>query len=176
MIETERLVLRDWREDDLDDFHRLGSDPQVMATLGPVMSREQSAALIADLQERAGRFGHTFWAVERKADGRVIGFTGLVRANVAPVAGELEIGWRLAADCWGGGYATEAARASLAWAREHRPGERIIAMTAIHNHPSRKVMERLGMTYRPELDFDHPRVAPGDPLRAQVVYVVDAVS
>lgn len=169
-LDTERLALRDWRSDDLDDFHRLGIDRKVMATLGPVMTREQSAALIADLQARAINFGHTFWALERKGDNRVIGFTGLVRGKAPQIAGELEIGWRLASDCWGEGYATEAAKAALDWAFANRPGEPVIAITSVTNSGSRAVMERLGMKHRPERDFDHPAVPEGDPLRPHVLY------
>ncbi|WP_338446784.1 GNAT family N-acetyltransferase [Pelagerythrobacter marensis] len=171
--ETGRLWLRDWRDGDCDDFHRVCGDPRVMATLGPVMSRGETAKLIADLQDRAARFGHTFWALERKSDGRVIGFTGLVRGNIAQIEGELEIGWRLAADCWGQGYAREAAEASLDWAKANRSGEPVVAITARANARSRALMERLGMTRRPERDFDHPRVPEGDPLRPHVLYAID---
>jgi RimJ/RimL family protein N-acetyltransferase len=173
-LETERLVLRDWRAGDVDDFHRVCGDPAVMETLGPVMSREQTAKLIVDLQDRAARFGHTFWALERKDDGRVLGFTGLIRGNIPETEGELEIGWRLAADCWGQGYAREAAEASLEWARANRPGEPVIAITAHTNTRSRALMERLGMTCRPERDFDHPKVPEGDPLRPHVLYAIDS--
>lgn len=172
-LETERLVLRDWRAADLDDFHRVCGDSAVMATLGPVMSRDETAELIANLQERAERFGHTFWALERKDDGCVLGFTGLIRGNIPETEGELEIGWRLAADCWGQGYAREAAEAALEWARDHRPGEPVIAITAHGNARSRALMERLGMVRQPGRDFDHPKVPEGDPLRPHVLYAID---
>ena len=172
-LETERLALRDWRAEDVDDFHRVCGDPQVMATLGPVMSREETAALIENVRERAQTFGHTFWALERKDDRRVIGWAGLIRGNIPQTEGELEIGWRLAADCWGQGYAREAAEASLEWARAHRPGEPVIAITAQTNTRSRALMERLGMARRPERDFDHPKVPEGDPLRPHVLFAID---
>jgi RimJ/RimL family protein N-acetyltransferase len=172
-LETERLVLRDWRESDLDDMQLLGEDPKVMATLGPLMTREKSQKLIADLQRRAQRFGHTFWALERTSDSRMIGFTGLSRGRSWDIAGELEIGWRLASDCWGEGYATEAAQASLDWAREHCPDPYVIAITSVTNTASRAVMERLGMRYDPARDFDHPQVPEGDPLRPHVLYELE---
>lgn len=172
-LETDRLVLRDWQAGDVDDLHRVCSDPQVMATLGPVMTRTGTAALVADLQARALNFGHTFWAIERNSDRRVIGFTGLVRGAIAEIAEQLEIGWRLAADCWGQGYAREAAEAALTWAREHRPGEPVIAITARTNTRSRALMQRIGMTYMPERDFEHPAVTEGDPLRPHVLYSID---
>ena len=170
-LETERLVLRDWRADDCDDFHRLHVDPQVMATLGPLMSREETAALIADLQARSDRNGgYTYWPVERREDGRVIGFCGLDRGHVAPIEGELEIGWRLASDCWGRGYAREAALACLDYAEARFPDERIVAITTRSNAASRGLMQRIGMVHRPDMDFDYPKLDAGDPLRPHVVY------
>lgn len=170
IFETERLILRDWREDDLDAYAAIAADPLVMATLGPLKTREQSAALLADLRERADAYGHTFWAVERRADHRLIGHAGLIRGKVDPIAGELEIGWTLASDCWGHGYASEAARAALDWAWANRPSEPVIAITSVTNSRSRAVMERLGMTHRPERDFEHPSLPEGDPLRPHVLY------
>ncbi len=169
-LETERLVLRDWRDGDLDALAAMGQDPQVMATIGPLMDRKQSAETLDRLRELAAGQGHTFWAVECKEDGRTIGFTGIIRGRDEPIEGELEIGWRLASDCWGRGYASEAARAALGWAAEHRPGEDVFAITAVTNARSRAVMERLGMIHEPDLDFDHPRVPEGDPLRRHVTY------
>ncbi|MFA9201366.1 MAG: GNAT family N-acetyltransferase [Cypionkella sp.] len=169
-LETARLVLRDWRDNDLDALAALGRDAQVMATLGPPMSRADSAELLQRLQAFAGELGHTFWALERKADGRVIGFTGIIRGRDAPIAGMLEIGWRLASDCWGAGYATEAAAAALDWAKADRPGEDVYAITAAINARSQAVMARLGMARLPKLDFDHPRVPGDSPLKPHVTY------
>lgn len=172
-LETERLVLRDWREGDAEDFHRLHCDPQVMATLGPVRGMDYTTGLIADLQARSRRNGgFTYWAVERREDRRVIGFCGLDRGHEEPIVGALEIGWRLASDCWRQGYAVEAARAALAWARQTFPTEPVVAITAEINDRSRGLMEKLGMHYRPGMDFDHPGVAEGSPLKRHVVYEV----
>lgn len=173
--ETERLILRDWREEDAEDFHRLHVDPKVMATLGPMREMDYTRNLIADLKQRAARNGgHTYWAIERKLDERVIGFCGLDRGHEGTVVGELEIGWRLASDCWGAGYATEAARACLDWAAVNRPGERIVAITAACNTQSRALMQRLGMVHSPEMDFAHTAIAEDDPLRLHVVYAINA--
>ena len=174
MIETERLVLRDWRDDDLDDFHRLCSDPETMEFLGPVMDRDETAAVIRTMQDRARDTGHTFWAMERKEDGRVIGFTGVIRAHAPEIENELEIGWRVARDCWRKGYAHEAAAATLEWIAANRPGERVVAITAVGNARSRALMEKLGMTYQVGCDFDHYRVPEGSPLRRHVIYAKDA--
>ncbi|WP_336985238.1 GNAT family N-acetyltransferase [Altererythrobacter aquiaggeris] len=171
MIETARLIIRDWRDDDIDAFHGMCSDPAVMATLGPLMDRTQTASLITDLQGRAQRFGHTFWALERKDDSRMIGFTGLVRGKVEPVKNRLEIGWRLASETWGQGYAREAAQACFAWAAANRTGEPVFAITSVKNKASRGLMVRLGMTHLPRLDFGHPGLAHGDPLQPHVTYV-----
>lgn len=169
-VETDRLILREWVPGDLDALHAICSDSDVMATIGPLLSREQASAMIVDLTARSIADGHTFWALDRKADRRMIGFTGLKRADIDPIKDRLEIGWRLAHDCWGRGYATEAAAAALGWAREHRPGEDIYAITAEINDRSRAVMRRLGMMHRPEADFDHPKVPEDSALRPHVTY------
>ncbi len=132
---------------------------------------DYTVRLIADLQQRARRNGgHTYWAVERKCDARVIGFCGLDRGHEGTIIGELEIGWRLAHDCWSQGYAGEGASACLEWADEHFCRERVVAITARINIRSRRLMERLGMMHRPDLDFAHPNLAEDDPLRSHVVY------
>jgi RimJ/RimL family protein N-acetyltransferase len=170
-LETERLVLRDWREEDAGDFHRLHCDPEVMATLGPAREIDYTVELIADLRERSRRNGgYTFWAVERKSDARVIGFCGLDRGHEGPIVGELEIGWRLASDCWGKGYAREGAFACLDWAAGQFPGERVVAITARINTRSRGLMERLGMRHEPSMDFAHSSLREDDPLRPHVTY------
>lgn len=171
-IETRRLTLRSWREDDLPAFHAICSDPQVMATLGPVLSLAETAALIERTGAREAEYGHTFWALERKQDERLIGWCGIIRGTAGPVDGLAEVGWLLASDCWGMGYATEAARASLSWLVANLPDDAAWAITSKGNHRSRAVMERLGMTYHPDLDFDHPRIAEGDPLRGHVTYSI----
>ncbi len=173
MIETERLTLREWRDADRAPFHAMSSDPRVMATLGPVMSRDQSDATIDRAIARQRADGHTFWALTRRADGAFLGWCGLVRAvPPLPIAGKLEIGWRLAADHWGHGYAREAALASLDWAWAHRADDRVMAITAAVNQRSRKVMERIGMTRVSDGDFDHPHVEEGSALKPHVLYAI----
>jgi RimJ/RimL family protein N-acetyltransferase len=170
MIETDRLILRSWRDADVDPFHAINSDPEVMATLGPVMSRDEVSALIERVRAIELEHGHTFWALERKQDQRLIGWCGAIRGSVGPIVDKPEIGWRMARDCWGAGYVTEAARASVDWLFANRSDPAVWAITNTENHRSRAVMERLGMTYRPELDFDHPKIAAGDPLLRHVTY------
>lgn len=171
-LETERLVLRSWREDDVDRFHAICSDPKVMATLGPCMTRDETAALIGRVAAIEQEHGHTFWALERCEDARLIGWCGVIRGRDGPVEGKAEIGWRLASDCWGFGYASEAARGTVDWLFANLDDQAAWAITHSGNHRSRAVMERLEMCYRPELDFDHPRLAADDPLRSHVTYSI----
>jgi RimJ/RimL family protein N-acetyltransferase len=172
-LDTARLVMRDWRDDDLDALHRICSDPLVMATIGPLQDRETVRAGLGRLIARSVRDGHTFWALERKADARMIGFCGLAKGTVPQIENDIEIGWRLASDCWGQSYAREAAEASLAWMAANRPGEPVCAITSVGNVRSRGLMERLGMRRDPAMDFDHPNVAEGSPLKPHVTYWLD---
>jgi RimJ/RimL family protein N-acetyltransferase len=173
-IATERMVLREWTDADFAPLHALCTCPQVMATIGPLHDEDRTRELLRRLQERQAEDGCTVWAMERKSDGRVLGFCGITRGTVPFLADELEIGWRMAADCWGQSYAREAAEASLEWAAAHRPGRPIWAITAVTNHRSRGLMERLNMAYRPEFDFAHPRIAADSPLSPHVTYRLDA--
>jgi RimJ/RimL family protein N-acetyltransferase len=169
-LETERLFLRDWREDDLDALHRINSDPLVMATIGPLQDRETARASLDRLMARAARDGHTLWALERKSDCRVIGFCGIVTGTVPQIEDELEIGWRLASDCWGQSYAREAAEAAIGWLAKNRPGRRLCAITLASNARSRGLMGRLGMRYDPSGDFGYagPGKPEGSPLKPHV--------
>lgn len=173
MIDTDRLRLRAWTDADRAPFAAMSRDPEVMATLGPLLTRAESDALIDRLVAMQARDGHCFWALERKADGAFLGWTGVIVASVAPIAGELEIGWRLARDAWGAGYASEAARGALDWAFANRPVPRVVAITARINDRSQAVMRRLGMTRLVDLDFDHPKVADGDALKPHVTFAID---
>jgi RimJ/RimL family protein N-acetyltransferase len=159
-IETARLILRDWGEADIAPFIRHTNTPEVMRWLGGVQTE---AALKDAIRHRMMRWqqerGFTFWVVERKADGEVLGFCGIKIADAAgsPIEGAHEIGWRLRADVWGQGYAREAAIASLDFAFDSLGAPRVVAITFQGNVPSWGLMERLGMTRRPECDYDDPR-------------------
>jgi RimJ/RimL family protein N-acetyltransferase len=173
-LETERLVLRDWRDGDIDPFAAMCADPRVMATLGPLKSREETAAIIARLKAEAETHGYTMWAAERRADGAFLGWCGLSPGDVGPIEGKIEIGWRLAFDAWGQGYAREGAQACLAWGFGQLALDAIWAITTPGNLRSRGLMERLGMTRHRDLDFDHPRLAEGSALRQQITYSLSA--
>ncbi|MEY4237431.1 MAG: hypothetical protein RL339_32 [Pseudomonadota bacterium] len=169
-LETPRLVMRSWRDEDLAPFHAINSDPEVMATLGPVMNQAQVAALIDRMRGIEAEHGHCFWALADRDNDALIGWCGVIRGSVGPVAGKAEFGWRMARSAWGKGYVTEAARAAIGWLFANRSDEAAWAITNVDNRRSRAVMERLGMQYRPDLDFDHPRLTPDDPLRPHVAY------
>ena len=173
MIETERLVMRAWRNEDIAPFQQICSDPEVMATLGPPLDMDAAAARIGWMSEHEARHGHCFWALERRDDARLIGWCGVIRGDIPPVADKLEIGWRLARDCWGFGFASEAARGAIAWSFTTLSDDAIWAITWQNNLRSRAVMDRLGMQYHPDLDFDHPQLADTDPLRPHVAYSLE---
>ncbi|QJB70062.1 GNAT family N-acetyltransferase [Parasphingorhabdus halotolerans] len=174
-LETERLVMREWHEDDLDAFHAINSDPRVMETLGPLKDREEIINLISRLQALQEKDGCCFWALETKSDGALIGWCGMIRgAHDVPVKDKLEIGWRLEFDSWGKGYVTEAAKKCIEWAADQFPDEEVWAITSVDNHRSRAVMQRLGMSHLPDLDFDHPLVEPGSHLLRHVTYCTKA--
>ncbi|WP_219892895.1 GNAT family N-acetyltransferase [Aquisediminimonas profunda] len=171
-LETTRLILRSWRDDDVLPFASMSADPRVMATLGPLMSAQEAEAMIGRLHAIEERHGHTFWALERKKDGRFLGFCGLVMGNVGPIDGKIEIGWRLAHDAWGQGYAREAAEASLDWGFSNRDVEQIWAITTPGNVRSWGLMERLGLKRHPQLDFAHPKNADDSPLKQHITYSI----
>lgn len=169
-LETARLVIRSWRAADIVPFAAICADPVVMATLGPVMDLAETAAMVERERAFEAELGHTFWVVERKADARLVGKCGIIRGRDGPILGQPEIGWRLASDCWGHGYITEAARACIDWYFANRDGAAVWAITSAGNIRSRAVMARLGMAHQPELDFDHPRLAADSPLLRHVAY------
>jgi RimJ/RimL family protein N-acetyltransferase len=172
-LETDRLILRSWREEDRAPFHAMSTDPKVMATLGPLMSRAESDALIDRMRHRQDAHGHTCWAVERKHDALFIGWCGIVIApDGVPIAGLPEIGWRLAHHAWGQGYAKEGAQAALAWGFDQNGMDRIWAFTAENNNRSWGLMERLGMTRHYDMDFEHPNVAENSPLKSHITYSI----
>ena len=171
MIETERLILRHWRDEDAEPFHRMGQDPRVMEFLGPLMTLADAEHLVAGQIVNQALFGHCFWPIERRSDRLLLGFCGLQKGPAGtPIEDGLEIGWRLAQHAWGQGYAREAAEASLAWGWANTAAPEILAMTTIGNIKSWGLMERLGMTRDHASDFDHPAVAVDDPLRPHILY------
>ncbi|ANK12309.1 GNAT family N-acetyltransferase [Erythrobacter neustonensis] len=162
--DTARLTLRDWRDEDWAAFWEGTNTPAVMRWLGGVVDAEGRAAVRARLEAYRADHGHTFWVVERRADGALLGFCGLKRSNQpGGPQGLMEVGWRLREDAWGQGYAREAAAASLALAFEHFGADEVIALTVQGNAPSWGLMLRLGMERREDLDFDSADFDPENP-------------
>jgi RimJ/RimL family protein N-acetyltransferase len=170
-LQTARLVLRQWRESDLAPFARMNADPEVMRHFPSVLTREQSDALVRRIATHFEKHGFGPWAVEVRDSGAFAGFTGLsIPAFDAPFTPCVEIGWRLAREHWGQGYATEAARASLAYGFDALGLEEIVSFAVRENRASRRVMEKLGMTHDASEDFDHPELPEGHALRRHVLY------
>lgn len=174
-LTTPRLLLRPWRDDDVAAFAAMFDDPAVMEFLIPAKDRAAIEAIVGRVRAHFDRHGFGWWAAELRSTGAFIGFIGLshipFEAHFTPA---VEIGWRLASAYWGQGYATEGARAALAAAFTRLGLAEIVSITVPANTRSRRVMERIGMTRDPSDDFDHPRLADGDPLRRHVLYRITA--
>lgn len=166
-----RVTLRPWRDADLAPFAALNADPRVMAFLPAALSRDEAAAMMARMQTRLAQQGWGHWALD--VEGLCVGFIGLSAptfdAHFTPC---IEVGWRLAFEAWGHGYATEGAQLALAHGFSQLGLDEIVSFTTTANLRSRRVMERLGMTHDPADDFDHPRL-PGHPLQPHVLYRLD---
>jgi RimJ/RimL family protein N-acetyltransferase len=175
MIETARLFLRPWRDADHAPYAAMMADPEVGYWLGATLNEAQANAQIDRFMAGSAARGSGFLAVESRADGSFLG-AGCLRDVPPdhPLAGEVEIGWRLARAAWGAGYATEAARALVDLGFKQLGFAEIVAFTAVSNARSRAVMERLAFQRQPYRDFDHPALDVGHPLRRHVVYAMSA--
>lgn len=168
-LRTDRLLLRDWRESDLAPWAAMNADPVVREHFPGVLTPEQSEASAARFQTDLDERGWGWWAVEVRATGEFIGFTGLDPVDEdMPIIG-VEAGWRLTRTAWGHGYATEAARAVVDFGFRHLALTEILAITTATNLRSQAVMRRLGMTRNPADDFDDLTLPEG-PLRRSVVF------
>ena len=172
VAETERLVMREWGAGDGDRFFKVMNTPAVMRHLGGVQDRQIWDAAVERLLGYQRDHGHTFWLLERRDDGELLGFCGLKRVNAegSNIAGEFEIGWRLRESAWGKGYAKEAAIAALDLAFARFGADEVVALTVAENTASWGLMERLSMRRRPELDYADPRYDP--PWRDTIVYSI----
>ncbi|MBP89272.1 MAG: GNAT family N-acetyltransferase [Planctomycetaceae bacterium] len=148
---TDRLAFREWNDDDLDRFHAICSDPQVMKFVGDgqAWSRDRTGRFIHSAKEMFREHGYCQWALIHKVDGELIGYCGFVNSDDAP-----EIGWRLAPEYWGKGLATEAARAVLKHGIETLGFQRVIATVQAANVASIRIIEKLGMTQVERFDRD----------------------
>lgn len=170
-IQTNRLLLRPWRESDLDAFAKINQDPKVMNYFLSPLTREESDTLAKKIISLFDQNGYGLFAVEIPGECDFIGFVGLLEATFpAPFTPAMEIGWRLDSTYWGRGFAPEAAQAVLDFAFNQLKLEEIVSFTPKGNHPSRRVMEKIGMRCDPKDDFDYPTHPEGHPLKRHVLY------
>ncbi|MCE2982841.1 MAG: GNAT family N-acetyltransferase [Parachlamydia sp.] len=171
VIKTERLVLRPWQQEDLELFAQLNSDARVMEYFPSTLNREESDNLAERISTKLEEQGWGLWAVSVPDIAEFIGFIGLAepsfKAHSTPA---VEVGWRLAYDFWGRGYATEGAVACLRHGFEKLNLNEIVSFTSIQNIRSRRIMEKIGLHHDPKDDFDHPKLQEGHPLRKHVLY------
>lgn len=169
---TERLILRPWKDRDVEPFVALNADPRV-CEFYPVdhFDRTESLAMIARIREEMMQYGFGLWALEIKDTATFIGYTGLKHLRAYhPLAPNVEIGWRLDPAYWGQGYASEAATEALRYGLQELALPEIISFTALPNKRSQKVMERIGMLRDAKRDFLHPDVPAGHVLKPHVTY------
>ena len=170
-IRTARLLLRRWRQSDLEPFAVMNADPRVSEFLPTPLDRPASDAFVTRIEAHFEKHGFGLWAVEISDTGSFAGYVGLQTPPfVARFTPCVEIGWRLAPETWGKGYATEGARAVLHHAFSNLGLEEILSWTVPANERSRRIMTKLGMTHDPADDFDHPLLPEGHPLRRHVLY------
>jgi RimJ/RimL family protein N-acetyltransferase len=170
-LRTGRLLLRRWRAEDREPFAAINADAEVMEHYPATLSRERSDALIERFEDGFREHGYGLWAVEIPGERRLAGYVGLAPVEIdVAFAPAVELGWRLARECWGRGIAYEAARASCAFAFTRLALTELVAYTAAVNERSRRLMERLGMTRDPAEDFAHPGIAAGGRLQPHVLY------
>lgn len=170
-LPTERLLLRPWRAADLAPFAAMNADPDVVEFLNGPLTRAESDAMVDRIRTSWAGKGYGLWAVEVIGGPEFIGYVGLWDALFeAPFTPAIEVGWRLGRGAWGHGYATEAARAALAYGYATLGLPEVLSFTAATNLRSRAVMERIGMVRDPGGDFEHPKVPADSPLRHHVLY------
>lgn len=173
-ITTKRLVLRNWHESDLDAMAAVNADPKVIEYLGGPRDRENTRLFIEGSIQLFERVGYCFFAMELKATGELIGFTGMAPVGAEmPFAPAIEIGWRIASQHWGQGYAPEAAKALIKFAFKRPEITELVAFTATTNAKSIRVMEKLGMTQDVANSFHHPALPQSHPESLHWLYRIN---
>ena len=172
-LKTERLRLRQWKKQDFPFFAKLNADPEVMKYYPDILTEEESNDMAQRFEALIAFKGWGFWVVENLDEKKFMGFVGLHEPTYdLPVTPCVEIGWRLAKEYWGQGYASEAAKASLSVAFEELDLPEVYSFTSILNAKSQAVMERLGMVNMKQ-NFEHPMIPEDSPLREHVLYRID---
>lgn len=175
VLKTDRLLLRPWRDSDIEPLHGLNTDPEAMRYFPWTYGRERSEASLRRYRAHFAEHGFGPWVIELPGEAPFIGIIGLSHVDFeAHFTPAVEAGWRIAPEYQGRGYATEAARAAVKFAFEELGLDEIVAFCTPDNLASRRVMEKLGMSRDPAGDFDHPEVEPGHPLRRVVLYRIRA--
>jgi RimJ/RimL family protein N-acetyltransferase len=173
-LSSDRIRLRPWRNEDREAFAAMNSDARVMEFFRSRLSRVESDAMVDGIQKHFSERDFGLWAIEVPDVAPFIGFAGLAVLTIPPFSARfmpcVEVGWRLAFEHWGHGYATEAARLALGYGFGTLALSEVVSFTSATNQRSRAVMERLGMCRDPNDDFDHPKLPEGHPLRRHVVY------
>ncbi len=170
-LRTARLWLRRWRPRDRAPFAKLNADPRVMEFFPSTLTPDESDARVERIEAHFERHGFGLWVVEIPGVAPFAGFVGLAIPSFdAAFTPCVEVGWRLDADFWNRGYATEGARAALEFGFVSLQLKEILSYTTTANRRSRRVMEKIGMTHSPSDDFDHPLLPEGHPLRRHVFY------
>lgn len=171
-LSTERLLMRQWKDQDLSAFAKLNSDSEVMEYFPNPLNREESDAMARKCKSLISERGWGFWAVEIKKSGEFAGFVGLHKPKATlPFSPCVEIGWRLLKNYWGYGYATEAAGEALKYSFEMLCLSEVVSFTTTSNCRSRAVMQRLGLRNTHQ-NFDHPDLPEGHPLSEHVLYKI----
>lgn len=171
IIETERLILRKWKDEDLEPFSCLNADARVMEYFPRVLTCEEAKAFMDRIRRHIEKYGFGLFAVEVKESREFIGYIGLAIPTIETAFTPcVEIGWRLAFDHWGKGYATEGARAVLKYGFEKMGLDEILSWTVPANVRSRKIMEKIGMRQDMEGSFRHPGLSQDHPLSLHVLY------
>src|SRR5262249_2936117 len=167
----DRLYLRRWQASDRPPFAKMNADPRVVEFFPGPLSPAESDALVDRIEAHFEKHGFAQWAVEIPGVSPFAGFIGLsIPRFEAPFTPCIEIGWRLDAEHWNRGYATEGARAALAFGFQWLDADEIVSFTVPGNVRSRRVMEKLGMKHSPGDDFDHPLLPEAHPLHRHVLY------
>lgn len=169
-LETERLLLRQWQEEDFAPFAQMSQDAEVMRFFPGTLDAQKSQAMAQRCHALIAERGWGFWATQEKASGQFIGMIGLnIPMADLPFSPCVEIGWRLARPAWGKGLATEGARAALRFAFDELALPEVVAFTTLQNQPSQRVMQRLGMQQDGQT-FLHPAVPAGHFLQEHCLY------
>lgn len=174
LIKTKRLILRPWRKEDFDPFAALNADKRVMEYFPSTLNQAESDDLAIKIATDLANRGWGLWAITIPNEADFVGFIGLsVPSFDAHFTPAVEVGWRLAYDFWGKGYATEGALAALNYAFDEIKLDEVVSFTPVQNERSRRVMEKIGMQHNSKDDFDHPKVVEKHPLRRHVLYRID---